>query len=157
MPPRYILKVDNVSNTYYETVGFKKVAKPVLESVSFDMLKGQIIGLVGESGSGKSTLAKCILGVIDYTGSITLDTKNPQMVFQDSTSSLNPSMTVERILEEPLIIRGGMTKGERMKKVEEILDIPDHLRAFAIFPLGYPTETKKQQDRFEEERIHYCR
>ncbi len=46
---------------------------------------------------------------------------------------------------------------ERMKKVEEILDIPDHLRAFAIFPLGYPAETKKQQDRFEEERIHYCR
>ena len=122
MPPRYILKVDNVSNTYYETVGFKKVAKPVLKSVSFDMLKGQIIGLVGESGSGKSTLAKCILGVIDYTGTITLDTKNPQMVFQDSTSSLNPSMTVERILEEPLIIRGGMGKGERMQKVAEALD-----------------------------------
>ena len=46
---------------------------------------------------------------------------------------------------------------ERMKKVEEILDIPDHLRAFAIFPLGYPAETKKQQDRFDKERIHYCR
>ena len=46
---------------------------------------------------------------------------------------------------------------ERMKKVEEILDIPDYLRAFAIFPLGYPAETKKQQDRFEQDRIHYCR
>ena len=122
MPPKYILKVENVSNTYYETVGFKKVSKPVLDSVSFDMLKGQIIGLVGESGSGKSTLAKCILGVIDYTGNITLDAKKPQMVFQDSTSSLNPSMTIERILEEPLIIRGGMTKEERMRKVAEALE-----------------------------------
>ena len=46
---------------------------------------------------------------------------------------------------------------ERMKKVEKILNIPEHLRAFAIFPLGYPAETKIQQNRFEEERIHYCR
>ncbi len=46
---------------------------------------------------------------------------------------------------------------ERMKRVEEILDIPEGLRAFAIFPLGYPAETKKQQDRFEEDRIHYFR
>ena len=44
---------------------------------------------------------------------------------------------------------------ERMQAVEKILNIPDHLRAFAIFPYGYPAETRTQQDRFEEERIHY--
>ncbi len=44
---------------------------------------------------------------------------------------------------------------ERMQAVERILDIPDSLRAFAIFPYGYPAETKAQQDRFEPERIHY--
>lgn len=44
---------------------------------------------------------------------------------------------------------------ERMKAVEEILDIPDTLRAFAIFPYGYPAEEKKQQDRFDKSRIHY--
>ncbi len=44
---------------------------------------------------------------------------------------------------------------ERMKAVEEILEIPDTLRAFAIFPYGYPAEERKQQDRFEESRIHY--
>ena len=44
---------------------------------------------------------------------------------------------------------------ERMKEVEEILDMPDDLRAFAIFPYGYPAEEKEQQDRFEESRIHY--
>ena len=44
---------------------------------------------------------------------------------------------------------------ERMKAVEEILDIPDTMRAFAIFPYGYPAEERKQQDRFDESRIHY--
>ncbi len=44
---------------------------------------------------------------------------------------------------------------ERMRAVEEILDLPDHLRAFAIFPYGYPAEKRKQQDRFDRSRIHY--
>ena len=44
---------------------------------------------------------------------------------------------------------------ERMKSVEEILNIPDTMRAFAIFPYGYPAEERKQQDRFDESRIHY--
>ena len=44
---------------------------------------------------------------------------------------------------------------ERMKAVEEILDLPDTVRAFAIFPYGYPAEERKQQDLFDPERIHY--
>jgi len=44
---------------------------------------------------------------------------------------------------------------ERMQAVEDILDMPDTLRAFAIFPYGYPAEERKQQDRFDESRIHY--
>ena len=44
---------------------------------------------------------------------------------------------------------------ERMKKVEEILDLPESVRAFAIFPYGYPAEEKDQQDRYDEKRIHY--
>ena len=44
---------------------------------------------------------------------------------------------------------------DRMRAVEEILGIPEGLRAFAIFPLGYPAEERKQQDRFDESRIHY--
>ena len=44
---------------------------------------------------------------------------------------------------------------ERMKAVEEILVIPEGFRAFAIFPLGYPAESRKQQDRFDESRIHF--
>lgn len=44
---------------------------------------------------------------------------------------------------------------DRMKAVEEILALPDTVRAFAIFPYGYPAEERKQQDRFDESRIHY--
>ena len=51
--------------------------------------------------------------------------------------------------------RGIAPQEERMKAVEEILDLPDTVRAFAIFPYGYPAEERKQQDRFDPERIHY--
>ena len=44
---------------------------------------------------------------------------------------------------------------ERMRAVEDIVGIPEGLRAFAVFPLGYPAEERKQQDRFDESRIHY--
>ena len=44
---------------------------------------------------------------------------------------------------------------DRMRAVEEVLNIPDTMRAFAIFPLGYPAEERKQQDRYDETRIHW--
>lgn len=44
---------------------------------------------------------------------------------------------------------------DRMKAVEEVLGLPENVRAFAIFPYGYPAEERKQQDRFDESRIHY--
>ena len=46
---------------------------------------------------------------------------------------------------------------ERMQAVEELVGIPEGLRAFAIFPLGYPAEERQQQDRFDESRIHYIK
>jgi len=46
-------------------------------------------------------------------------------------------------------------KEDRMKAVEEIVELPDNLRAFAIFPYGYSAEDRKQQNRFDESRIHY--
>lgn len=44
---------------------------------------------------------------------------------------------------------------ERMRAVEQVLGLPENVRAFAIFPYGYPAEERKQQDRFDESRIHY--
>ena len=112
-------------NVWYRpsgTIRRKKMVQ-VLHDVSFDLYRGEILGVVGESGSGKSTLAKPILGMVpDYTGTYTHYTKRPQMVFQDPSSSLNPGRTVGWILEEPLRIYGKYDEAERVRRVKDIID-----------------------------------
>lgn len=119
MEKELILQVKDVCNTY-KLSGFagRKRKIGVLDNVSFEIRAGQVFGLVGESGSGKSTLAKCILGMADYSGEIVHCSKRPQMVFQNPYSSLNPSMTIHRILEEPLLIYGKYSKAEREEKIK---------------------------------------
>ena len=111
-------------NVWYRpsgTIRRKKMVQ-VLHDVSFDLYRGEILGVVGESGSGKSTLAKTILGMVpDYTGTYTHYTKRPQMVFQDPSSSLNPGRTVGWILEEPLHIYGKYDEAERVRRVKDII------------------------------------
>ena len=93
-----------------------------VDDVSFQMKKGEIFGLVGESGSGKSTVARCIMniyqptsGIILYNGINVCDRRafhknhkmleaQRQIIFQDSTSSLNQRMTVADIIAEPMSI-----------------------------------------------------
>ncbi len=110
----------------------KKTRNHVLKDISIDIRKGEIIGLCGESGCGKSTLAKCILGLHkDYTGSISHKTAHPQMVFQDAGSALNPSKTVQWLLEEPLKNCTDLTKEQRKACVTEMLylvKLPEELR-----------------------------
>ena len=111
-------------NVWYRpsgTIRRKKMVQ-VLHDVSFDLSRGESLGVVGESGSGKSTLAKTILGMVpDYTGTYTHYTKRPQMVFQDPSSSLNPGRTVGWILEEPLRIYGKYDEAERVRRVKDII------------------------------------
>lgn len=95
----------------------------VLQDVSFTMKAGEIRGLVGESGCGKSTLAKAILGMLEQQeGSIIHQSRNPQMIFQDPYSSLNPAKKIGWSLEEPLRLRGGFTKEERRQKSLQMLE-----------------------------------
>lgn len=95
-----------------------------VDDVSFQMKKGEIFGLVGESGSGKSTIARCVMNVyrptagkILYEGINVCDPKEfreqhkkleaeRQIIFQDSSSSLNQRMKVEKIIAEPMMIHG---------------------------------------------------
>ncbi len=124
-----------------------------VDDVSFSIEKGKTIGVVGESGCGKSTLGRVIIHLLDSTdGSIyfegeditNVDSKelrklreNMKIVFQDPYSSLNPRMTVEQTIMEPLIISGRFSKKEREDETERLMDmvgIDQRLR------LSYPHE-----------------
>ena len=122
-----------------------------VDGVSFSIKKGETLGLVGESGSGKSTIGKAILNVLEITapdvevsGEVNLlnvssvgstdllkltkkelhpHRRDVQMIFQDPFSSLNPRMTVGKIIQEPLDIHEKeMSEKEKKKKVGWLLE-----------------------------------
>lgn len=108
-----------------------------VNGVSFEISKGETLGLVGESGSGKSTLGFLILRLLDPdSGEIYFEGKNitsmkqrelrplrnrMQVIFQDPYASLNPRMTIGDIIEEPLIIHNVGNKKERKDRLDELL------------------------------------
>ncbi|KAB2668663.1 ABC transporter ATP-binding protein [Brucella intermedia] len=118
-----------------------------VESVSFDIFPGETLALVGESGCGKSTVARSIMqldkpqsGSIRYDGTeligaskaaLTRFRREAQMVFQDPFSSLNPRMTIEQALIDPMRVhRAGRTKQLRERAVDLLarVNLPaDHL------------------------------
>jgi len=107
--------------------------------VSFDIGKGETLGLVGESGSGKSTTGYCILQILRPTsGTVVFDgheltelkgedlrrlRRRMQLVFQDPFASLDPRMTVGDIVGEPLVVHKVGSRQERRARVRELLDV----------------------------------
>lgn len=119
-----ILEVRHLNVWYRPSGVLCRGRQQVLHDVSFDLYRGEILGLVGESGSGKSTLARAILGMLpDCEGEIIHHSKRPQMVFQDPASAMNPSRTVEWILSEPLRIYGKYDAAEVRRRVAEIMKL----------------------------------
>ncbi len=131
-----LLDVKNVEVTYHG----KKLGKAgfkALKGVSIDIRPGEVVGLVGESGCGKTTLGRAILGLAPVTaGEIIFEgrdiahadrgerkdiARDLQVVFQDPYTSLNPSMSIEQILAEPLYAQGIDKKAARAR-VKELLD-----------------------------------
>ncbi len=112
-------------------------AVQAVDGVSFNVYRGETLGLVGESGCGKSTTGLAMLRLLDITSgqilfddrdlssldrnALRLSRKHMQMVFQDPYSSLNPRMTVGSIIIEPLNVHQLGVRGERRERVQELM------------------------------------
>jgi ABC-type oligopeptide transport system ATPase subunit len=114
-------------------------AVKAVDGVSFEVIKGETLGIVGETGCGKSTTARLMMRLLEPTagtvrfegedithlkgGRLKAIRRELQMVFQDPYSSLNPRKTVGSIVAEPFAIHGLYgDRGERRGKVKELLD-----------------------------------
>ncbi len=120
----------------YRGAGWRRPSFHALHGVSLDVLPGETVGLVGESGSGKTTLGRAVLGLAEISsGTVTFDgqditrasrrtrrslSRDIQVVFQDPYSSLNPAMTVEAILAEPLTVQG-TTRQDARARIGQLL------------------------------------
>ncbi|CRK61534.1 Oligopeptide transport ATP-binding protein OppF (TC 3.A.1.5.1) [Alloactinosynnema sp. L-07] len=150
-----IIEVRDLVKHFPVKVGvlFKRTVGHVraVDGVSFDLKRGETLGVVGESGCGKSTLAQVLMrlepptsGTATFEGRDMFKMKGPelrklrrdiQIVLQDPYTSLNPRMTVGDIVGEPFEIHTDVApKGSRAKKVRELLDVvglnPEHINRY---------------------------
>jgi oligopeptide transport system ATP-binding protein len=151
-----LLHVDDLKMHFpiYRGVFQRQVgAVRAVDGVSFDVKRGETLGLVGESGCGKSTTGRTILQLYKPTsGNVTFDGTNlvtlkgenmrqmrrkMQMIFQDPYASLNPRMTVAQLVGEPLMVHNVATGAEINDRVAHLLEIVNLNPAFAT---RYPHE-----------------
>ena len=132
-----ILEVQNLKKYFPVKSGFKKLTLKAVDGVSFTINRGETLGLVGESGCGKTTVGRTLLqlykptdGKVIFEGqevtekNINEMRKKMQMVFQDPYSSLNPRMTVEDIIGEPLDVHKlYSSRSERREKILSLMEL----------------------------------
>jgi oligopeptide transport system ATP-binding protein len=149
-----VLKVENIIKHFPihgGIFGHEVASVKAVQGVSFEIKKGETLGLVGESGCGKSTLGRCIIrllepsgGKIYFHGQDITNVKGPelrtlrkklQIIFQDPYASLNPRMTIGSIIEEPLLIHKlHDSEKDRHDRVRELINLvglrPEHLNRY---------------------------
>ncbi|GGS46590.1 ABC transporter ATP-binding protein [Streptomyces griseoviridis] len=134
-PPRPVLEVTGLTVRH----GPRRRRRTVLDGVSLSVAPGETLGLIGETGSGKSTLARAVLGLVPVSaGTVVVDGEDVtghderrwralrrrgvvQYVFQDPLRSLDPDLTVEESLTEPLLVRG-VPRTEAAARARRFLD-----------------------------------
>ena len=140
MKNEYLLEVEHLKQYFPIKQGFKTIPLKAVDDISFSIKPGETLGLVGESGCGKTTVGRTLLrlyqptaGKITFDGDVLFDSENKidvnmhpyrkqmQMVFQDPYSSLNPRMTVEDIIGEPLDVH--KLYSSRKERREKILNL----------------------------------
>jgi len=160
---RALLDVEDIVTLYGGGRKFLGAPRPVVravDGVNLALMPGQALGLVGESGCGKTTLAKTILGLIrESAGTLRLDGKivsgvsvrqarlsrtTIQYVHQDPGAALDPWWSIGHALEEALRIHGVTDKGERRRRVDEMLDA---VGLDSSFRSRYPHELSGGQQR----------
>src|SRR5512137_1389241 len=135
-----LLKIEGLKTYFFTEAGIVKA----VDGVSFDIKKGESLGLVGESGSGKTVTSlsvlrivpkpgKIVAGTIEFKGENLLKKSEKEMqslrgreiaiIFQDPSSSLNPVYNVETQLRDVLTAHEKMTKEESRKKILELLNL----------------------------------
>ena len=133
----YLVEVEHLKQYFQVRSGFKNMTLKAVDDVSFCIKPGETLGLVGESGCGKTTVGRSLLHLYDPTGGTVrfegeeVTKKNihkmrakMQMVFQDPYSSLDPRMTAEDIIGEPLYVHHlCANRRERRDKVISLMEL----------------------------------
>ena len=138
MSSEYLIEVEDLKQYFPIKTGFFKTTPlKAVDGVTFNIKPGETLGLVGESGCGKTTVGRTLLrlyeptsGTVKFNGeeitakNMAEHRKNMQMVFQDPYSSLNPRMTVEDIIGEPLDVHKMYSnKNERREKILGLMEL----------------------------------
>lgn len=165
-----ILRVSDLSVSYAKPKkGTSLGTGAALHGASLEVRRGEIVGIVGETGSGKTTLARATVGLVaPAAGSIEFDGRDlgslrgralrdfrrqgaVQLVFQDPLRSLDPDLTVARLVGEPLDVAGGVSARERDERVDEAL------REVGLEPASIRDRRPRQLSGGQRQRVSLAR
>lgn len=153
MNAREILSVCNLKQYFHIN---KSLTIKAIDGITFEINKGEVFGLVGETGSGKSTVARTIMGIypptdgeVFFKGNMISKKeiyaqnkkdihKNMQIIFQDSAAALNPRMTIEQIIAEPLTVNRIMRKKNELR--DKLASLLQEVGLDNTYKTKYPAE-----------------